>query len=238
MRKQSRCPSRAGDCPNPRIEAVNSAAVKRAMIFASTAAAALTGPRTPLAPRMMADPSRTFGRCEPWASERATARQIVGVVGRFTDSASWRDRSSFATVDASADTPLQAETENRYAVAKKLGQVERVAFLQNVPKLRFDDERLAASVGATADDFASIDEATMQIVFDALAQSKTSLVKQDDADARIAAWRGADGGFDADAFGAGLRQGAGAVIAANAVLYFFLISGAFIVFKIAVGIAT
>ena len=189
----------------------------------------------------MADPSRTFGRCEPWASERATARQIVGVVGRFTDSASWRDRSSFATVDdASADTPLQAETENRYAVAKKLGQVERVAFLQNVPTLPFVDERLAASVGATVDDFTStsIDEATMQIVFDALAQSKTSLVKQDDADARIAAWRGADGGFDDDAFGAGLRQGAGAVIAANAVLYFFLISGAFIVFKIAVGIAT
>ena len=210
------------------------------MIVASAAAtAALTGPRTPLAPRMMADPSRTFGRCEPWASERATARQIVGVVGRFTDSASWRDRSSFATVDdASADTPLQAETENRYAVAKKLGQVERVAFLQNVPTLRFDDERLAASVGATVDDFATIDEATMQIVFDALARSKTSLVKQDDADARIAAWRGADGGFDADAFGDGLRQGAGAVIAANAVLYFFLISGAFIVFKIAVGIAT
>lgn len=189
---------------------------------------------------MMADPSRTFGRCEPWASERATARQIVGVVGRFTDSASWRDRSSFATVDdASADTPLQAETENRYAVAKKLGQVERVAFLQNVPTLPFVDERLAASVGATADDFdEAIDEATMQIVFDALARSKTSLVKQDDADARIAAWRGADGGFDADAFGDGLRQGAGAVIAANAVLYFFLISGAFIVFKIAVGIAT
>jgi len=211
------------------------------MMIASAAAAALTGPRTPLAPRMMADPSRTFGRCEPWASERATARQIVGVVGRFTDSASWRDRSSFATVDdASADTPLQAETENRYAVAKKLGQVERVAFLQNVPTLPFVDERLAASVGATVDDFTStsIDEATMQIVFDALAQSKTSLVKQDDADARIAAWRGADGGFDADAFGDGLRQGAGAVIAANAVLYFFLISGAFIVFKIAVGIAT
>ena len=212
------------------------------MIIASAAAtAALTGPRTPLAPRMRAAPSRTFGRCEPWASERATARQIVGVVGRFTDSASWRDRSSFATVDdASADTPLQAETENRYAVAKKLGQVERVAFLQNVPTLPFVDERLAASVGATVDDFTStsIDEATMQIVFDALAQSKTSLVKQDDADARIAAWRGADGGFDDDAFGAGLRQGAGAVIAANAVLYFFLISGAFIVFKIAVGIAT
>ena len=93
------------------------------MIASAAATAALTGPRTPLAPRMMADPSRTFGRCEPWASERATARQIVGVVGRFTDSASWRDRSSFATVDdASADTPLQAETENRYAVAKKLGE--------------------------------------------------------------------------------------------------------------------
>ena len=75
------------------------------MIASAAAAAALTGPRTPLAPRMMADPSRTFGRCEPWASERATARQIVGVVGRFTDSASWRDRSSFVTVDdASADT--------------------------------------------------------------------------------------------------------------------------------------
>ena len=102
------------------------------------------------------------------------------------------------------------------------------------------DAQGGAQVGATADEFASasIDEATMQIVFDALARSKTSLVKQDDADARIAAWRGADGGFDADAFGDGLRQGAGAVIAANAVLYFFLISGAFIVFKIAVGIAT
>ena len=84
------------------------------------------------------------------------------------------------------------------------------------------------------DDFAAmpVEPAHLAVVFDALAQSKTTLVERTAADARIAGWRRADGSLDADAFGAGLRRGLLAVLAANAVLYFFVASGVAVVGRV------
>jgi len=192
-------------------------------------------------PRMLSDADRTFGRCEFWAAEKATALQVVNVLGRFGDSAAWAERTDFATLeDDSADTTDQAATEKRNAFAKRFDQVERVAFMRNVPSLPFIDERLASDVGASVESFAAmpVEPAHLAVVFDALAHSKTTLVKRSDADERIASWRASDGGFDADAFGSGLRTGLVSVLAANAVLYFFVASGVAVVARVGLDIAS
>jgi hypothetical protein len=100
--------------------------------------------------------------------------------------------------------------------------------------LPFADAALASSVGQSVDAFAAmpVERAHLAVVFDALAQSKTTLVSREDADARIAAWRTTDGSFAADTFGGGLRRGLLSVLAANAVLYFFVASGVAIVGRV------
>ena len=186
------------------------------------------------------DLDRTFGRCEPWAPERATLLDVINVIGRFEDSSSWSKRYEFAVIeDEAAATTDQAATAKRRDFADKFDQVERIAFVTNVPALPFADAALASSVGLAVEDFASREVAPehLSVVFDALAQSKTTLVRRDDANARLAAWRTADGGLDADAFGRGLRTGLLSVLAANAVLYFFVASGVAIVGRVVVDAA-
>ena len=183
---------------------------------------------------------RTFGRCEPWSPDTATLLEVINVVGRFQDSSLWSDRTQFAVLDdASSSTANQAATAKRREFADKMLQVERLAFVENVPQLPFEDESLAAAAGLSVDDFAamSIEPAHLTVVFDALANSKTTLVTRADADERIASWRRADGSLDADAFGAGLRKGLLAVLAANAVLYFFLTAGVAVVARVVLGAA-
>ena len=187
-------------------------------------------------PRLTADAEqRSFGRCEPWAPERATALQIINVLGRFSRSSAWAQRTEFAVLeDDSAATTDQAATEKRSEFAKKFDQVERLAFMTNVPTLPFTDAALAQSVGRDVDEFETmrVEPAHLTVVFDALAQSKTTLVSREAADERLATWRRVDGSFDADAFGQGLRRGLLSVLAANAVLYFFIISGVAIVGRV------
>ena len=187
---------------------------------------------------LCADPARTFGRCEPWAPERATTLEVINIIGRFEESSQWSARTEFATPDASESTTAQAATEKRREFAQKYDQAERLAFNTNVPTLPFVDAPLAASVGRTVDDFATMEitPAHLSVVFDALANSKTTLVSKDAADERIKAWRTADGGFDAEAFGGGLRKGLVAVLAANAVLYFFIASGIAVVARVALDV--
>ena len=141
--------------------------------------------------------------------------------------------------DERVSSPDQSRTAKRRAFADKFGQVERVAFEANVPGLPFVDAPLAASVGMGVDDFALMagEPAHLAVVFDALAHSKTTLVSREEAEARIASWRADDGGLDADAFGKGLRKGLLAVLAANAVLYFFVASGVAVVCRVFLDVA-
>ena len=190
--------------------------------------------------RLSADQS--FGRCEPWAPERATLLEVVNVVGRFEDSSAWAERTEVVVLeDDKVSSTEQAATAKRRAMAQKNDQVEKLAFVTNVPGLPFTDERMAAAVGRSVADFASmpVEPATLAVVFDALAHSKTTLVSRSDADERIKSWRRVDdGSLDADAFGAGLRKGLLAVLAANFVLYFFIASGVAIVGKVVFNAAT
>ena len=191
------------------------------------------------APRLSAE---SFGRCEPWAPERATLLEVVNVVGRIEDSSAWAERTEVVVLeDDKVSTTEQAATAKRRNMAQKNDQVEKLAFVTNVPSLPFTDERMAAAVGRSVADFASmpVEPATLAVVFDALAHSKTTLVSRSDADERIRSWRRADdGSLDADAFGAGLRKGLLAVLAANFVLYFFIASGVAIVGKVVFNAAT
>lgn len=207
------------------------------------AVAGSSGLSTPLPPRISESAlSRSFGRCEPWSPDRATLLEVINVVGRFRDSSAWSDRTSpFATVDdASASTADQAATAKRRAFADKMSQVERLAFVENVPQLPFEDESLAATAGLSVKAFAAmtVEPAHLAVVFDSLARSKTTLVDRSQADERIASWRRDDGSFDVDAFSSGLRKGSVAVLAANAVLYFFLTAGAAVVARVVLGAAS
>ena len=197
--------------------------------------------RVALSPRLSGETSRRFGRCEPWAPEKATLLEVINVIGRFEDSAAWSTRETYAVVDDKASsTPEQAATESRGEFAKKFDQVERVAFIENVPRLPFTDDVLARSVGKMPEYFAAaeVERAHLMVVFDALAQSKSTLVSKSDADERIASWRAADGSFDASAFEYGLRKGLVAVVAANAVLYGLIAGGVAIVGKVVVDALT
>jgi len=202
--------------------------------------ASSSGFSAPNPTRLSAAIGRSFGRCEPWSPDRATLLEVINVVGRFRDSSAWSDRTQFAVLDdASASTSDQAATAKRREFADKMSQVERLAFVENVPRLPFEDESLAEAAGLSVDDFTamSVEPAHLAVVFDALANSKTTLVSRAEADERIASWRRADGSLDADAFSAGLRKGAVAVLAANAVLYFFLTAGVAVVARVVLGAA-
>lgn len=75
---------------------------------------------------------RDFGRCEPWAPEKASTLEVINVVGRFRDCSAWVERSEFIVLeDAAASTDSQAATEKRGDFAKKFDQVERLAFVTN-----------------------------------------------------------------------------------------------------------
>ena len=109
--------------------------------------------------------------------ERATARQIVGVSAAHrqrrgaTARRSRPGRRVGGRAAAGRDGESPPSRRSRPSRARRVSPERSQAF--------FDDEQLAASVSATADDFdEAIDEATMQIVFDALARSKTSLVNR------------------------------------------------------------
>lgn len=103
----------------------------------------------------------------------------------------------------------------------------------------FQDAALAASVGKSVSDFDTPPTREhLLVVFDAIAQSKSSLCKRTDADERINTWRAADGSFDEEGFGKCLQAGSVSVLAANFVLYFLISCGAAIVGRVALDVAT
>jgi hypothetical protein len=106
-------------------------------------------------------------------------------------------------------------------MAVKLGTASRVALLQNINALPFTNERLAASVGKSAAEFnaAPISEAAVNVVFDALAESKNSLVAYAVVDKRRAAWLSPDGGFDVGAYSSSLAKAQAIVSASSLILY-------------------
>jgi hypothetical protein len=79
---------------------------------------------------------------------------------------------------------------------------------ENVKLLPFEDEALAASVGATVEELNAeqIDPFAAEVVFDALSRSMSGVVYQEDCDAQRSSFVSADGAFDAEAFAGALTD--------------------------------
>ena len=116
-------------------------------------------------------------------------------------------RRALSPEEKAARSP--ARTPARRAFCNRNNLVQRWVHSENVGLLPFTDEAMAASVGATAAelDAEPIDKLAAEIVFDALSASQSGVCPIDDCNARRASYTdAATGGFDADAFAAGLRR--------------------------------
>lgn len=188
--------------------------------------------------------SRTFRRAEFWDKESCSLLDIVNVVGRWDSVSEWSTRTEFTDDEleekfgdaAARDTSeLQAGTRRRYEMAQRQGVVERIALQQNVPQLPFQNAPLAASLGLGVEDFADFDvsPAAVNVVYDALSESKSSLLPRDVCEARRAGWIGASGAFDDGAFALSLYKARVAVISSWFVFGKGNIVGLLVVLKVA-----
>lgn len=102
----------------------------------------------------------------------------------------------------------------RYDYARRNGLVERVAHSQNIPKRPFTDAKLAAWVGKTVEemDAMAVTPTAANIVYDALAQSKSSLIPEKVVTQRRASFINAAGGVDEGAFMSGMVKSRIAVV--------------------------
>lgn len=87
-------------------------------------------------------------------------------------------------------------------MALRMGCAERVALSQNAPKLPFKNEALAASVGLTVDDFQNltVSKSACNVLYDALAESRSGLIPYGVMDKRISNLLNSDGTFNEIAF--------------------------------------
>lgn len=170
---------------------------------------------------------RKFRPAMFWQGEAVSTLEIINVLGRWEDASQWGTRTEFAENVSEKDDSLdQAKTRKRYDTAQRLGMVERVAFQMNVPKLPFTNAALAATAGRTVEDFVEPPSmAAINVVYDALAQSKSSLVPPKVVNERRNSFLTADGAFAADAFQGALSKGMAIVVWAQATLYFFYACG-------------
>lgn len=159
-----------------------------------------------------------YRRAEFWdgfSTNTATMIDIVNVLGRWEKCDEWSTRTKFTEVENPRDTSeAQAGTLNRYEMAQNLGVVERVALQQNCPQLPFRDAGLAAGVGLSVSDFADmpVKPAAVNIVYDALAESRSGLLPAEKIEARRNAWLNENGALNSISFATSLYKARFAVI--------------------------
>ena len=97
---------------------------------------------------------------------------------------------------------------------------ERVALQFNAPDLPFRNEALAQSFGCTVEDFEdlAVTPAAAGLVFDAMVESKATIIEPGVADERLSKFFHADGSFNEAAFRAGLYKSRAILVVA---LFFF-----------------
>ena len=166
--------------------------------------------RKAISPIMSAvDVNKVYRRAEFWEEETCTLLDIVNVLGRWETASDWSDRTKFSVVDsARKENMAQGASVERFEYAKRNGYVERVALEQNVPELSFTNERLASWVGKTVDEMNAlpVSKVATSVVYDALAQSKSSLLPEKAVNERRAKWMASDGGLDEGAFMSGMTK--------------------------------
>lgn len=168
---------------------------------------------TPTPPKatLAANPalSKSYRRAEFWDAGQATLFDIINVLGRWERADEWKTRTEFSEVENVREaSPEQAKTLKRYEMAERLGMAQRVALQQNGPKLPFHNAALASSVGLSIDDFndTELNPAAIDIIFDALAESRSGLIAPEVIDKRRARFLTEDGSFDQGVFAASLYK--------------------------------
>lgn len=158
-----------------------------------------------------------FRRAEFWSNETATLLDVINVIGRFDKCADFRERTVFSVVDdPRKEDEKQGETRERYDMAVRMNCASRVALYQNGPNLPFTNAALATSVGMSVEDFQglAVTKAACNVVFDALAESRSGLIPYDTLDERRAALLGADASFNELGFRSGLYKSRALIIIA------------------------
>ena len=154
------------------------------------------------------DLGQVIRRAEFWTNETATVLEIINIIGRWNTHSDIATRTTFTEASDREEDLRQAGTLRRHQMAKKLGCLERVALSMNAPNLPFTNAKLAASVGLTVEDFADIPvtEAACNVVYDALAESKSGLIPYAKADQRRKGFVGEDGTLNQVNFKLGLAK--------------------------------
>lgn len=161
------------------------------------------------------------------SGEQASERAVVNVLGRWAKSSDWDTIGIAKVLDDCLDgkvenypegLPVEA-TPRRRDFCKRQGQVQRYIFNKTVVLLPFENEALAASVGATAAELNAepLEPFAVDVVFDALAASQSGIVGIADCDERRASYETAEGAFDKEAFAEGLSTARRNIIASYAV---------------------
>lgn len=161
------------------------------------------------------DIKQEMHRAEFWTNETATILECINVVGRWNDYTDILERSVFTSESYRDEDLRQSGTEKRYKMAQKLKCTERYGLMCNAPNKPFTNAALAASVGLTCEDFNAlpVSMAACNIVYDAMAESRTGLIPYAQSDARRAAFTaGPDGSFDQNRFKIGLYKSRAVVI--------------------------
>ena len=164
---------------------------------------------------MSVDTSKVFKRAEFWDDGDATILDIINVLGRFEEASQFGTRTEFAEVkNYRLEDEAQGATLQRYEMAQRMKVVERIALLQNCPKMPFTNAPLAASVGKSVDDFNAmrVSPDAVQLVFDVLSQSKSGLIPPDVINSRRAGLTNSDGSFNEGAFSFALYKARALVI--------------------------
>eukprot|EP00316_Scyphosphaera_apsteinii_P009844 CAMPEP_0119309390 /NCGR_PEP_ID=MMETSP1333-20130426/15261_1 /TAXON_ID=418940 /ORGANISM="Scyphosphaera apsteinii, Strain RCC1455" /LENGTH=255 /DNA_ID=CAMNT_0007313351 /DNA_START=48 /DNA_END=815 /DNA_ORIENTATION=+ len=161
----------------------------------------------------------TFRRAEFWSNETATLVDVVNVIGRFELYSDFNVRTDFTELtkqEEREEDERQGYTYKRYQMAQRMGCVERVALIQNAPNLPFTNARLAASIGLTCEDFNAmpVTKAMCNVVYDALTESRSTLIPYTVLDQRRAKLVSEDGAFDELAFRLGLYKSRFVVVVA------------------------
>jgi len=165
--------------------------------------------RAPMPVMSAVDATKTFRSAQFWEEGTATLLDIANVLGRWESASEWADRTEFSVVEVTRQEDMaQGASLERHEYARRNNLVERVALTQNVPKLPFKNEKLAASFGKSVEemDAMPISETALSIVFDALAESKSSLLPEKTVDERRGRWMAAEGGLNEGAVTAGLYK--------------------------------
>lgn len=143
-----------------------------------------------------------------WENETATMLELVNVLGRFESCSEWSDRSIFVTdgdISSREEDERQSLTKERHQMALRLKCGERAALWQNAPNLPFTNAELATSLGLTVEDFQRlpVTRAACEILYDGLAESRSTLIPYGTLDARRNAMVNADGTFNQVGFRVG-----------------------------------